>query len=106
MKGFHEALIVLHAGVNAATATLDVKVQECATSGGVYADITGAAFTQVTTANDLAIYQGRIRMTASRKRFLRIVAVIGTDVCEFSVEVIKSEAVNLPAATPEFDIHG
>ena len=33
--------------------TLDIKVQDCATSGGSYADVSGAAFTQVTTSASL-----------------------------------------------------
>lgn len=106
MKGFHEALVVLNAGPVGTSGTVDVKVQECDTSGGTYADIAGAAFTQVVAANDEAIYQGRIRITASRKRYIRVVAVVGTAACDFGVAVLKGEAVDLPAATPEFDIHG
>ena len=34
------------------TPTLDVKLQECDTSGGTYTDISGATFTQVTDAAD------------------------------------------------------
>ena len=44
-------LVVLEAGAATAgtTPTLDVKLQDSATSGGTFADITGAAFAQVTT---------------------------------------------------------
>ena len=105
-KGFKEALFILNAGVASATGTADVKVQECATSDGQYADIEGAAFTQITTANDVAIYQGRVRITPTRKRYLRAVAVVGTDVVVLGVAVILGDAQNLPAAEPAFDIHG
>jgi hypothetical protein len=83
---------------------VDVKVQECATSGGTYADITDAEFTQITEANDNAVYQARIRMTPSRKRFLRAVAVVATAACDFGVVMILGEANNLPAGSPAFDI--
>lgn len=33
--------------------TLDVKLQDCATVGGTYADITGATFAEVTDAADI-----------------------------------------------------
>ncbi|HUX00239.1 MAG TPA: hypothetical protein VMY35_04600 [Phycisphaerae bacterium] len=105
-NGFHEALFCLNSGTNQATGTVDVKVQECATSDGTYADITDAAFVQVTTANDVAIYQGRVRMTASRKRYLRAYAVVAVAACVFGVVAILGEPNNLPAATPAFDIHG
>lgn len=104
-NGFHEALIVLDAGANGSSGTANVKVQECAESGGTYADISGAAFTEVTEANDDAIYQGRVRITPSRKRYLRAVAVVGVAACDLGVSIILGEANNLPAATPAFDIH-
>jgi hypothetical protein len=49
----YEGLAVITLDAGAATAgtlpTLDVKITTCATSGGSYTDVTGAAFTQVTT---------------------------------------------------------
>ena len=104
-KGFHEALVVLDCGVTTATGTLDVKVQESA-DNSTFADIAGATFTQVTPANDVAIYQGRIRMTPTRKRYLRAVAVAAVAASIAGVSFILGEANNEPAATPEFDIHG
>lgn len=104
-KGFHEALVVLNAGTNEATGTNNVKVQE-SDDNSTFSDITGAAFTEVTTANDNAVYAGRIRMTVSRKRYLRVVAVVATAACIAGAVIVLGDAQNLPAATPEFDIHG
>ena len=104
-KGFAEALIILNSGTNEATGTLDAKVQECDTVGGTYADITGAAFTQVTTANDNAIYAGRIRLTPTRKRFLRVVFVTAVAAGVAGAIIVLGEPENEPAATPAFDIH-
>ena len=104
-KGFDEVLFVVNSGTNEAGATVDIKIQECATSGGTYADITGAAFTQITTSNDNAVYQGRVRMTPTRERYLRAVAVVATDAADCGVVALLGDAQNLPAATPAFDIH-
>ena len=46
------ALTLVSAAASTAD-TLDAKVQDCATSGGSYADISGATWTQVTAAADL-----------------------------------------------------
>ena len=106
-KGFHEALVILNAGVAEATSTLNVKVQESANGSTGWADIAGAAFAEVTAANDAAVYQGRVRITASRKRYLRIVGVGATDAADYGVAVILGDAVNKPAgAANAFDIHG
>ena len=42
--------MLVNAGVIASSGTVDCKVQSSATSGGSYADITGAAITQMTQA--------------------------------------------------------
>lgn len=48
--GFDRACYELNLGVATATAVIDMKITECATSGGSYDDITGAALVQVTKA--------------------------------------------------------
>ena len=103
--GAKEALAVLDTGVCSATGTVDVKVQESADGSTGWADITGAAFVQVTVANDQAIYQGRIRMTPTRKRYLRAYGTVGTDVADLGVSFILGEAENLPFGSPAFDVH-
>lgn len=104
-KGFHEVLVALNAGANGSSGTVDVKVQESDDGSTGWVDITGAAFVQVTESNDVAIYQGRVRMTPTRKRYLRVVAVVGTATCDLGVVVALGDARDHPAATPAFDIH-
>ena len=72
-RGYHQALVILNVGT--VTTSLDVKVQESSDddTADSYADISGAAFTQVTTANDNAIYVARINLTGT-ERYIRIVA--------------------------------
>lgn len=55
--------------------TLDVKLQECDTSGGTYTDITGATFTQVTGAADST--ESIVLNADSAKRYVRAVETIG-----------------------------
>ena len=68
--------------VSGTTTTCDVKIQECDTSGGTYADITGATFTQVTTAN-----QKQLKNFKRSKRFLKAVATIGGSSPSFALAV-------------------
>ena len=85
-QNFDQAVIVLNAGT-LTTGTVDAKVQESDTVGGTYSDVTGAVFPQVTSANDVASYVGFIELNA-RKRFLRVVAVVGTLASLISADII------------------
>lgn len=71
-----EVLVLLEAG--AATAgtnpTLDVKVQDCATSDGSFADVTGYTFTQVTST---ASHQKLIVDTNKVARYIKLVGTLG-----------------------------
>lgn len=101
--GYHQALIVLNVGL--VTTSLDVKVQESSDngSGDTYADISGAAFTQVTTANDNAIYVARINLDA-RERYIR---VVGTGVGasqSYAVDVILTPYYTGDGATMAFEV--
>jgi hypothetical protein len=90
--GYDEALIVFNHGAMAggSSPTIDVKLQECATSGGSYVDIAGAVFTQITTANDDAINVGRLRLDGARKQFIKAIATVGGSptTAIYGVEVI------------------
>jgi len=50
MSDFHEAIFILAMG--AVDSTIDFKLTESATSGGVYTDISGKAITQETGGDD------------------------------------------------------
>jgi hypothetical protein len=50
LTGYQSGVLVVGAGVIGSSGTIDCKVQSSATSGGTYADITGAAITQMTQA--------------------------------------------------------
>jgi hypothetical protein len=97
--GFAEAVVIFDAGTVGASGTVDVIVRDCATTGGTYADLTGAAFTQVVAANDEAVYVGRIRLNSATagttdkcERFIKIQATVGTASCDLGVTVLLLNA--------------
>jgi len=73
--GFNRATFLL--AVGATDITLDAKLTECATSGGNYADITGAAVTQITALGDDKVYAIEVSMRGSRLRYLKPVITVG-----------------------------
>jgi len=88
-QNYNQLKVIVNSGVNAASSTWDIKLQECDVSGGTFTDITGAAFTQITTANDNTIYVANLRC-ANFQRYIRAVSVVAVDVvsggitCELS----------------------
>ena len=71
------ACIIDTAAGTGTTPTLDVKLQDCATVGGTYADIPGAAITQVTDA--AASTQKLVFNANNVKTFVRpVVTISGT----------------------------
>lgn len=95
VSAFTELLVVLSSKLNQATGTLDVKCRHCDTVGGTYADISGAVFTQLTTANDTAVYTGRINLDPV-KAFVNVVGVVATAACEYGVIFIAIGAIAQP----------
>lgn len=75
--GYQEALVVLHVGAWT-DGTFTTTVTHCATSGGTYAAITGAAFTVVDGApDDATIYVGRINLAQSGvERYLKVLCTV------------------------------
>lgn len=52
MSKFHQVVFTLMLGAIGATDTIDLKLTECATSGGTYTDISGKAITQLGGSDD------------------------------------------------------
>jgi hypothetical protein len=69
--GFENAKIVLYSAPSGAGTTSDVKVQDSA-DNSTFADVTSAAFTQVTTAGGAKLYVGDIKLS-KRARYIRVV---------------------------------
>lgn len=69
-----EMVLNLHSAAGTGTTpTLDVKVQDCDTEAGTYADVSGMAFAQVTTTAACADLVLPVR---ELKRYIKVVATI------------------------------
>ena len=80
-------LILDSAAGGGSSPTLDIKLTECATTGGTYTDLSGATFTQVV---DAASMQTLTINKDSSKRFIKIVQTIGgsSPTFTFSINLI------------------
>ena len=104
-QGFDSAMIILETGAKSGTTpTLDVKIQECATSDGSFADISGAAFTQIGDTADQSKtmsldLKGKV---GSRKRYIRVIATPGgtTPTYYISSVVMLGRISKLPITNP------
>jgi len=94
LTGYSKAALVVSVGVIASSGTVDCKVQASATSGGSYADITGAAIAQMTEAGsdsgktlqvDFEIPNG--------KPFVKTVLTNGTAAAIQSVHIIGDQDI-------------
>jgi hypothetical protein len=56
---------------------MTIKVQSATTSGGSYTDITGAAFTAITTSNDDGCFLGSIKLDGSYGQYFKVVCTYG-----------------------------
>ena len=104
-KGYSEAMVVLSTGSFTATGTLDVKVQHSNDDGGSdpYADLTGAAFAQITDSGDLSCKIGRLKLDGNGcKRYIRIVGVVATAAAPYGASVVLGGDQYPPANTIAF----
>lgn len=75
LQGYENVVkVILAAGAGGSGATMDVKIQDCDTSGGSYADVTGATFTQVGNAASLQSIGLDVR---SCRRYIKAYYTIG-----------------------------
>ena len=77
-------LILDSAAGGGSSPTLDIKLTECATTGGTYTDLSGATFTQVTgsaSMQTLAINKDE------SKRYIKIVQTIGGSSPSFTFSI-------------------
>lgn len=69
--GFEDVLVVVKSTPSGSGTTVDFKVQDSADDSS-FADITGAAFTQITTAGGAKEYVGNVKCSKNR-RYVRVV---------------------------------
>jgi len=96
-QGYDEMIIIANAGTVEATTTVNIKATECAASGGSYTDVSGAAFTEITAANDVAVYVGRIDLS-KRLRYFKISMTLANDVGDMAVTVLLARHILPPVS--------
>ena len=75
MKNRGRVMFIVQAGTLGSSATLDFKLQGCATSGGTYADISGKAVTQLTEAGTDSDKQAIVEISAEELKFASLPSV-------------------------------
>ena len=102
LREYESLIVVFSAGlVNTAG---DLHFEESDVLGSGYTDITGAVFTQITTANDNAVYLGHINLR-KRKPFIRAVLVVTGTAHDAAVVGVATAKVQDPVgATLVFDV--
>jgi hypothetical protein len=73
--GFEGCCFIVPMGTIASTAVTSIKVQQCDTSGGSYADLTGTAVTIADDGDDKTYY---VEVVRPREQFLKLVVDRGT----------------------------
>lgn len=103
-RGMQEVLVWLSVGVVVATGTLDVHVEESDDGSTGWVDVAGAVFTQKDDQASQSLYVGRIivnrdrNIPLGRKRYLRIVGVVGTAVANYGAGFIGGGLHDKPVA--------
>lgn len=70
--GYQRAMAIFDTAPTGSGTTSDCKLQECATSGGSFVDVTGATFTQATTVGGATVQVMDIDLS-KRLRYLKLV---------------------------------
>ena len=97
--GYDRVMFILSTGAAAAGATINLKITSSATTGGIYADVTSAAFAEITAAAG-ASKQFIIDMpVADAKPFFKISGAVAVDTFANSVCAVLYRGVNYPVAT-------
>jgi len=101
--GYHQALVVVSAGDIATS--LDVKIQASSDNGSAdaFADVSGAAFTQILAAGDNVVAVGRINLEGS-ERYIRVVGTSVGATCDYGVAVIMSPYYTGDGSTFDFEV--
>ena len=100
MSKFERVMFVVMVGA-VTTGTVDAKLQESATSGGTYTDISGASITQITTSNKIATLEIKATQLSAGKQFVRLSLTVGTAATLIAVLPIAGEARQKPASAQD-----
>lgn len=100
MGNFTQLIAILSVGDIEDTATVDFSIQQSATSGGSYTDITGKSADQLVTANDdkQVVINLDSSEVGSEKPFVKVRLEVGTAAADAGVIVLGGDARYDPAS--------
>lgn len=85
-QGHRHAVLVVSTAAAASDGTLAVKIQECSTSGGSYADVSGAS---VSFAANSDLTTKTISVDLSqRQRYFKVVGTVATNPVEYTATLL------------------
>lgn len=96
--GYDRVMFVLSTGAAAATSTMSYKIQSSATSGGSYADVSGAALSALDDTGGSKQYVIDMPVSTA-KPFFKVVAAVGTATMANSTIAILYRGDNYPVST-------
>ncbi len=103
-RGFTECAFIVMAGDLGSSGTVDVQIQESATSGSGYTDITGAAITQLTQAGSDDNKHVVIRLDLRKRlRYLITEFTIGTAASDLAIACVLAGGNEFPVSTTDAD---
>jgi hypothetical protein len=97
MSKWRRCMFVLMVGAVGGAGTVDAKLQESATSGGTYTDISGGGITQVTTSNKIVTLEMRAGMMT--KQWCRLSVTVGGNAVLIAAVGHAGEAIHKPGGT-------
>jgi len=101
MRYHRRVMFIVMAGTLGSSATLDFKVQECATSGGTYSDLSGKSITQLTDAGTDDDKQAIVEVAAEEMgagmRYLKGILTVGTATSDAGVIALADVTRYKPA---------
>jgi hypothetical protein len=105
MLEYGALVVALNVGAAGAGGTLDVNVQESADGSTGWANIAGAAFTQIIDSTDDQVYVGQVSAKAAgRLRYFRVVRVVAVATVPNAVTTNKIQPEKVPAQVLQFKV--
>ncbi len=101
MSKFERVLFLLMVGSVGAAGTVDAKLQESATSGGTYTDISGGSITQITASNKIATVEIKATQLSSGKQFVRLSVTVGGNAVLIAAVPLAGEAHQKPGSAQD-----
>jgi hypothetical protein len=101
MSKFERVMFLLMVGSVGGAGTVDAKLQQSATSGGTYTDISGASITQITASNKIATLEIKSTQLTTGNQFVRLSVTVGGNAVLIAALPIAGEARQKPGSAQD-----